>query len=55
MQYKFVNNTVRAHGHENSRFSPITFAGVELVKYAECFFGKFYKWLVMLSKYTFDS
>ena len=26
MLYKFVNNTVRAHGHKNSRF-PLIFAG----------------------------
>ena len=53
MLYKFVNNTPRAHGRENSRFSLILL-GVDLVKYVVCFFGKFYKWLVMLSEYTFD-
>ena len=26
--------------------------GVELVRDAVCFFGKLYKWLVMLSEYT---
>ena len=28
--------------------------GVELDKDAVCFFGKLYKWLVMLSEYTID-
>ena len=37
--YKFVNNTVRAHGRKNHVFNYF-FAGVELVKDAVCFFGK---------------
>ena len=37
--------------HQKSRFLTI-FAGVELVIDAVCFFGKLYKWLVMLSEYT---
>ena len=49
--YKFVYNTVRAHGHKimfliNFRL------GVELVRDAVCFFGKLYLWLVMLSECT---
>ena len=36
----FVNNTVRAHGHEKHVFD--YFAGVELFKDAGCFFGKLY-------------
>ena len=36
MLYKFVNNTVRAHDRENSRFS-LFLLGVEIVKYAVCF------------------
>ena len=39
MLYKFVDNTVRVHGHEKSRFWLIS-AGVELDKDAVCFFGK---------------
>ena len=51
--YKFVNNTVRTHGHENHVFIT-NFARVELVKDAICFFGKLYKWLAMLSECTID-
>ena len=51
MLYKFLKNTVRAHGIKNHVFLTI-FAGVELVIDAVCFFGKLYKWLVMLSEYT---
>ena len=41
MLYKFVNNTVRAHGHENHVLNK-SMLGVESVKDAVCFFGKLY-------------
>ena len=39
--YKFVNNTVKSHGREKSRFNYFLL-GVELVKDAVCFFGMLY-------------
>ena len=41
MLYKFVDNTVRVHGHEKSRFNSFLL-WVELDKYAVCFFGNLY-------------
>ena len=41
MLYKFVDNTVRVHGHENHVFNKFLL-GVELDKDAVCFFGKLY-------------
>ena len=51
MPYKFVYNTVRAHGHENHVLTNFRL-GVELVRDAVCFFGKISEWLVMFSEYT---
>ena len=39
--YKFVNNTVRAHGRENHVFNYFS-SGVESVRDAVCFFGNLY-------------
>ena len=47
MLYKFVCNTVIAHGRENLTNFRL---GVELVRDAVCFFGKIYYWLMMLSE-----
>ena len=41
MLYKFVYNTMRARGHENHVLNYFL-SGVELVRDAECFFGKSY-------------
>ena len=41
MLYIFVNNTMRASGHENHVFN-FFLSGVELVRDAECVFGKSY-------------
>ena len=41
MLYKFVYNTVRAHGHENHVLSNFRL-GVELVRDEVCFFEKLY-------------
>ena len=54
MVYKFENNTVKAHGREKSRFNNFLL-GVRLDKDAACFFGKLYKYLVMLSEYTIET
>ena len=53
MLYKFVDNSVRVHGHENQVLN-LFLLGVELDKDAVCFFGQLYWWLVMLSEYTID-
>ena len=41
MLYKFVYNTVSAHGRENHVLTNFRL-GVELVREAVCFFGKIY-------------
>ena len=41
MLYKFVYNTVRAHGRENHVLTNFRL-GVELVRNAVCLFGKIY-------------
>ena len=49
MLYKFEYNTMIARGHENHVLNYFCL-GEELVRDAVCFFGKSYKWLVLLSE-----
>ena len=53
MLFKFINKTVRTHDYKNHVFNYFLL-GIELVKDAVYFFGKLYKWLLMLSEYTID-